>query len=45
MDEFMEWMKGQTVGLNDDGSLNYYRYDVERWIRFKKGEDAVLVFD
>ena len=32
---FMEWMSGQTVGLNDDGSTDFYDYDVNRFIRYK----------
>jgi len=31
--KFIEWMYGQTVGINKDGSTNYYRYDVERYAR------------
>lgn len=30
--EFQEWMIGQTMGLNKDGSINYYESDVERFI-------------
>ena len=29
--EFKEWMKGQTISINKDGSTNYYRGDVERF--------------
>lgn len=32
---FNEWMRGQTVGLNEDGSADYYEYDVNRFIRSK----------
>jgi len=31
--KFLEWMAGQTVGINDDGSIDYYEYDVERYAR------------
>ena len=34
-DTFNEWMRGQTVGLNEDGTTNLYDYDVERFIRYK----------
>jgi hypothetical protein len=30
---FSKWMCGQTVGLNKDGTIDYYEYDVERFIR------------
>jgi hypothetical protein len=30
-DEFLEWMNGQTIGINSDGSLDYYDYDVKRF--------------
>lgn len=32
--EFLEFMKGQTVGVNSDGSTDYYDEDVKR---FKAG--------
>lgn len=32
-DKFLEWLTGQTVGLNEDGSIDYYEYDVERYAR------------
>lgn len=28
---FTYFMRGQTVGLNTDGSINYYEHDVERF--------------
>jgi hypothetical protein len=28
-DDFLEWMNGQTLGLNPDGTTDYYEYDVE----------------
>jgi hypothetical protein len=31
--KFLEWMTGQTVGVNEDGSDDYYDYDVERYAR------------
>ena len=31
--KFMEWMRGQTIGINPDGSDDYYVYDVERYAR------------
>lgn len=27
-DKFCEWMYGQTVGINEDGSFDYYACDV-----------------
>ena len=32
---FMDWMRGQTLGLYDDGSTDFYDYDVNRFIRYK----------
>jgi len=32
---FWEWMRGQTCGLNEDGTENIYEYDVNRFIRYK----------
>lgn len=34
--EFKEWMRGQTVGMNEDGSVDIYDYDVNRFLRYKK---------
>ena len=31
--KFEEWMAGQTVGVNDDGSIDYYDSDVMRYAR------------
>ena len=28
---FNQWMRGRTVGLNDDGSLDFYEQDVRRF--------------
>lgn len=30
---FLKWMDNQTVGINDDGSTNYYECDVEKFAR------------
>ena len=39
-DKFCEWMYGQTVGLNEDGTTDYYDCDVEAFKRkIKKGYD------
>jgi hypothetical protein len=35
IDVFWNWMKGQTMSLNPDGSTNVYDYDVDRFIRYK----------
>lgn len=32
---FLDWMKGQTVGMNEDGTTDWYDYDVNRFIRYK----------
>jgi hypothetical protein len=29
--EFCKWMAGQTVGIDDNGEMNYYDWDVERF--------------
>ena len=34
--EFKDWMRGQTVGIYPDGSLNYYDWDVGRFIEGEK---------
>lgn len=31
-DKFVEWMQGQTVGMYEDGSTNWYVYDVQRYV-------------
>jgi len=33
---FEKFMDGQTVGLNPDGSTNYYERDVENFLRKPK---------
>ena len=35
VDTFWDWMRGQTMGLNDDGTTDVYDYDVDRFIRYK----------
>lgn len=32
-EDFEEFMAGQTVGILNDGDINYYNYDVERFIK------------
>lgn len=32
---FMDWMRGQTVGINKDGTTDFYYYDINRFIRYK----------
>ena len=27
-EKFLDWMRGQTVGLNEDGTTDYYACDV-----------------
>ena len=38
--DFDLWMAGQTVGMGDNGEIEYYPYDVLRFIRYggSKGE-------
>jgi hypothetical protein len=31
--KFNKWMNGKTVGLNKDGSIDYYEHDVDRFIK------------
>jgi hypothetical protein len=31
---FKKWMYGQTVGVNEDGTTNYYDWDVEKFIGY-----------
>ena len=30
--EFLDYMHGKTVGVNDDGSTDFYDWNVERFI-------------
>lgn len=32
---FSDWMAGQTCGLDEDGTIDYYEYDVNRFLRYK----------
>jgi len=34
--EFVKWMSGQTLGLNEDGTTDFYDWDVERFIQRKQ---------
>jgi len=29
--KFLKFMRGQTIGINEDGSSDYYECDVERF--------------
>ncbi len=31
MEKFHNWMYGQTVGLTEDGKLDYYKWDVDKF--------------
>ena len=33
---FKSWIRGQTVGIYPDGSLDYYDWDVQRYIEGEK---------
>ena len=35
-EEFEEFMYGQTMGLNKSGSLDYYKNDVENFLRKRR---------
>lgn len=35
VETFWNWMRGQTIGLNDDGTTDVYEGDVARFIRYK----------
>lgn len=40
IEAFLEWFYGQTLGLNEDGSINYYDWDVKAFIdKLKTGYD------
>lgn len=30
-DAFILWMRGQTIGISDDGVINYYSHDVHQF--------------
>ena len=36
VEEFHKFMEGQTVGMNEDGSINYYKQDVYNFLRKKE---------
>ena len=36
LDEFLQFMTGQTVGKNPDGTFDYYSQDVENFLRKPK---------
>jgi len=39
--EFLKWMRGQTIGVNPDGSFDYYEHDVKAFVRkLKTGYDS-----
>ena len=44
---FLKWMHGQTVSSYPDGSTNFYRYDVERFIGYDcdPGKEPLEDFD
>jgi hypothetical protein len=33
IEDFKEFMRGQTIGINKDGTLDYYEQDVENFLR------------
>lgn len=34
-EDFLDFMKGQTVGISKNGEIDYYSYDVNRYIEGK----------
>jgi hypothetical protein len=39
-EKFCEWMTGQTIGLNEDGTTDFYECDVEAFMqKLKTGYD------
>lgn len=39
-EKFLQWMRGQTCGLNEDGTTNYYECDVDAfYTKIKIGYD------
>lgn len=42
---FWEWMRGQTMGLNEDGTTDVYDYDVNRFIQYKCNPDNEPSFE
>lgn len=34
-EDFQKWMNHQTVGIYNDGGLDYYEYDVTRYVRMR----------
>ena len=36
LQEFYRFMEGQTVSMNKDGSINYYKQDVDNFLRKKE---------
>lgn len=43
---FTFWMRGQTVSGYEDGTTNYYRHDVEDFLRqLKAAAKSFVVYD
>ena len=40
-DAFLKYMSGQTVGYRE-GEVDYYEVDVERFIRYNRGEPVMF---
>jgi hypothetical protein len=36
LQEFYRFMEGQTTGIDKDGEINYYKQDVENFLREPK---------
>ena len=32
---FCDWMSSQTVGMDENGEIEYYEYDVYRFVKYK----------
>jgi hypothetical protein len=37
-DDFLDWLAGQTIGINDDGTIDYYDSDVKRYCERRRRE-------
>lgn len=45
IDEFFQWMTGQTVAMDDDGNFLYYKSDVDYWVNCKMSGRQPIIFD
>ena len=45
INEFFQWMTGQTVAMDDDGNFLYYKPDIEYWVSCKLNGKYPIIFD